>query len=99
MKVSAPTLGSLILEFCAIHGKYYNWLVVWVAIFLFLHILGRIIPIDFHIVQRGSNHQKTINKIAIRKTNKLFCRVPTSDHVFQSYLPGSRNAYTIGTSI
>ena len=25
--------------------------------FLFSHILGIIIPIDFHIFQRGSNHQ------------------------------------------
>ena len=25
--------------------------------FLFLHILGIIIPIDFHIFQRGSKHQ------------------------------------------
>ena len=28
-----------------------------VAIFLFSHILGIIIPIDFHIFQMGSNHQ------------------------------------------
>ena len=29
--------------------------------FLFSHILGIIIPIDFHIFQRGSNHQPAIN--------------------------------------
>ena len=28
--------------------------------FLFSHILGIIIPIDFHIFQRGSNHQPEI---------------------------------------
>ena len=33
-----------------------HWLVVW-NIFYFSHILGIIIPIDFHIFQRGSNHQ------------------------------------------
>ena len=32
------------------------WLVVWLP-FLFSHILGKIIPIDFHIFQRASNHQ------------------------------------------
>ena len=37
-------------------GTSMNWLVVW-NIFLFSHILGIIIPIDFHIFQRGSNHQ------------------------------------------
>ena len=33
----------------------HNWLVVW-NIFVF-HILEIVIPIDFHIFQRGSNHQ------------------------------------------
>ena len=38
------------------HYTYYTWLVVW-NIFYFSHILGIIIPSDFHIFQRGSNHQ------------------------------------------
>ena len=33
------------------------WLVVWLPFFIFPLILGIIIPIDFHIFQRGSNHQ------------------------------------------
>ena len=35
----------------------YEWLVGGLEHFLFSHILGIIIPIDFHIFQRGSNHQ------------------------------------------
>ena len=35
-------------------------LVVWLPWILFSHILGIIIPIDFHIFQRGSNHQPVI---------------------------------------
>ena len=35
----------------------YSWLVVWNMIFLTFHMLGIIIPIDFHIFQRGWNHQ------------------------------------------
>ena len=34
-----------------------SWLVGGLEHFLFSHILGIIIPIDFHIFQRGSNHQ------------------------------------------
>ena len=30
-----------------------NWLVVWLPFFIFPEILGIIIPIDFHIFQRG----------------------------------------------
>ena len=44
--------------------RYYTgwiWLVVW-NIFLFFHILGRIIPTDFHIFQRG---RSTANQIYI----------------------------------
>ena len=33
------------------------WLVGGLEHFLFSHILGIIIPTDFHIFQRGSNHQ------------------------------------------
>ena len=36
--------------------NYPTWLVVW-NMFYFFHILGIIIPIDFHMFQRGSNHQ------------------------------------------
>ena len=34
----------------------YYWLVVWIMNFIF-HILGIIIPTNFHIFQRGWNHQ------------------------------------------
>ena len=34
-----------------------SWLVVWLPFSIFPLILGIIIPIDFHIFQRGSNHQ------------------------------------------
>ena len=30
------------------------------TLLLFFHILGRIIPTDFHIFQRGSNHQPDV---------------------------------------
>ena len=32
--------------------------------FLFSHILGIIIPIDFHIFQRGSNHQPVLHRLS-----------------------------------
>ena len=38
-----------------IYKYMYIWLVVW-NIFLFSHILGIIIPTDFHIFQKGWNH-------------------------------------------
>ena len=34
-----------------------NWLVVWLPFFIFPYIGCLIIPIDFHIFQRASNHQ------------------------------------------
>jgi hypothetical protein len=37
------------------------WLVVWNMAFMTFHILGRIIPTDFHIFQRCWNHQPDIN--------------------------------------
>ena len=37
--------------------KINNWLVVWNINFIFPYIGLLIIPIDFHIFQRGSNHQ------------------------------------------
>ena len=33
--------------------SYFIWLVVWLPFLAFSHILGLIIPIDFHIFQRG----------------------------------------------
>ena len=48
---------ELTLEFKGVlHHHHYYWLVVW-NIFYFFHILGIIIPTDFHIFQRGWNHQ------------------------------------------
>ena len=41
-------------------AKYVLWLVVWLPFFIFPLILRRIIPIDFHIFQRGSNHQPVL---------------------------------------
>ena len=38
-------------------GSWENWLVVWHITFIFPSIGNVIIPIDFHIFQRGSNHQ------------------------------------------
>ena len=40
-----------------IHGLTIIWLVVWLPCFIFPYIGNVIIPIDFHIFQRGSNHQ------------------------------------------
>ena len=37
----------------------YGW---WLGTFLFFHMLGIIIPTDFHIFQRGWNHQPDINR-------------------------------------
>ena len=37
--------------------KFKNWLVLWNHGILTFHILGRIIPTDFHIFQRDWNHQ------------------------------------------
>ena len=36
--------------------------------FLFSHIFGIIIPIDFHIFQRGSNHQPVNTKPSAQKS-------------------------------
>ena len=37
-------------------GLHNDWLVVWNMLY-FSHILGRVIPTDFYIFQRGWNHQ------------------------------------------
>ena len=48
---------DLIFDIACLHTI---WLVVWLPFLAFSHILGMIIPIDFHIFQRGSNHQPAI---------------------------------------
>ena len=49
-------IGVLPGDFLGLHGDYSAG--CWFGChFLFSHILGIIIPIDFHIFQRGSNHQ------------------------------------------
>ena len=55
-EVSVSPSGALELQQLGCMGNMYiyiYWLVVW-NIFLFFHILGIIIPTDFHIFQRGS---------------------------------------------
>ena len=47
-----PVIGVPNFDLCRI-----SILVGGLEHFLFSHILGRIIPIDFNIFQRGSNHQ------------------------------------------
>ena len=49
-----PTLRPFSRQFNLSH---YNWLVVWLPCFIFPYIKGIIIPTDFHIFQKGSNHQ------------------------------------------
>ena len=36
------------------------WLVVWIIFYIFHNIWDVILPIDFHIFQRGWNHQPVI---------------------------------------
>ena len=43
---------------------YYYWLVVWLPFFIFPYI-GNNHPIDFHIFQRGSNHQPDYNLVEV----------------------------------
>ena len=43
----------------------YIWLVVWNINFILPWLLGIIIPIDFHIFQRGSNHQPDMVTLTI----------------------------------
>ena len=47
------------------------WLVVWDILYfsICIHMLGIIIPIDFHIFQRGWNHQPVMNICMIMKYN------------------------------
>ena len=40
--------------------------------FLFFHTLGIIIPTDFHIFQRGRNHQPVHNNMYISEVNSLY---------------------------
>ena len=53
--------------------------------FLFSHILGIIIPIDFHIFQRGSNHQPNI----------LTIYWPYIDHILTIHWPYINHRLTI----
>ena len=54
----------LVYRLLAIQGQYiyiYVWLVVWnIFYFSIFSILGIIIPTDFHIFQRGWNHQPDV---------------------------------------
>ena len=38
--------------FLSLNGSKFSWLVVWNMVFMTFHLLGRIIPTDFHIFQR-----------------------------------------------
>ena len=49
--------GGLRWDFLVVSTVDHGWLVVWNMAFMTFHILGRIIPTDFHIFQRGWNHQ------------------------------------------
>ena len=54
--VKHPLLGAQllwILDYPPIKRGKHNWLVVWNLAFMTFHILGTIIPTDFHIFQRG----------------------------------------------
>ena len=54
---------------------YVQWLSGWwFGTFFFSHILGIIIPIDFHIFQRGSNHQPVV--FASNIFGRLWCQIP-----------------------
>ena len=59
-------------------GKLYytilTWLVVWNMNFMTFHILGRIIPTDFHsmIFQRGWNHQPVTNGMIVGNYTTLY---------------------------
>ena len=45
-------------QYILVHDTIPGWILVGgLEHFLFSHILGIIIPIDFHMFQRGSNHQ------------------------------------------
>ena len=49
-------------SFAKVSCSFTNCLVGGLEHFLFSHILGIIIPIDFHIFQRGSNHQPVVGE-------------------------------------
>ena len=51
-----------VLDYGYIYMYIYVYLVGGLEHFLFTHILGIIIPTDFHIFQRGWNHQPDINR-------------------------------------
>ena len=67
--VKHPLLGAQllwILDYPPIKRGKHNWLVVWNLAFMTFHILGTIIPTDFHIFQRG---WYTTNQIKIPNRN------------------------------
>ena len=55
--MTIETIGTMKITMPHVGGWTINWLVVTGTWILFSHILGNIIPIDFHIFQRGWNHQ------------------------------------------
>ena len=54
-----------------------TWLVVWLPSILFSHILGIIIPIDFHIFQRGG---PTTNQISSKSVGLFVSRQAISSN-------------------
>ena len=49
--------ASYVIAGHSLSHMFQTWLVVWNMNFMTFHMLGLIIPTDFHIVQRGWNHQ------------------------------------------
>ena len=60
------------------------WLVVWLPFFIFPYIGNFIIPIDFHIFQRGSNHQPVL----------LWMIITNYSMMFMNNFPLARDKYT-----
>ena len=56
------TLQQIIVEMEHPVANHHFFLVGGLEHFLFSHILGILIPIDFHIFQRGSNHQPVFHE-------------------------------------
>ena len=54
--------------FSGLCNTYGSWLVVWNMILIFAHIGNVIIPIDFHIFQRG---RYTTNQITVEMENHI----------------------------
>ena len=70
-------MSSMLLPWFVLSTSLYHiYLVGGLEYFLFSHILGIIIPTDFHIFQRGSNHQPGTIFTINHDTN------PLSHHTF-----------------